>query len=220
MARLRKMQGNLEPSEPRTAQKSPGLSRPRKAKACQRCRTRKQRCEGPPACRNCASANEGQSFQTFPGVTSTYTLVSLVLLYHDLMQPLRGSPDRQVMRIGRPTPLNGMRKAAIVWLQSAKEGIEVMFTDWTAFICSVPVPRPSFQASTVHWTRTDSWQNVFPPNASAWRFTRFGTSNHSKHGSPIFSVKRYRRMVLCDTLVIPGLPMSFPTPKALGISWT
>ncbi|EEU33727.1 uncharacterized protein NECHADRAFT_89214 [Fusarium vanettenii 77-13-4] len=45
-------------SSPRSGQKKPGLSRPRKAKACQRCRTRKQRCEGPPNCQNCASANE------------------------------------------------------------------------------------------------------------------------------------------------------------------
>ncbi|KAH9208009.1 hypothetical protein DL95DRAFT_428864 [Leptodontidium sp. 2 PMI_412] len=51
-------QGNLEPSRPRPARKSPGMSRPRKSKACQRCRARKQRCEGPPACKNCASANE------------------------------------------------------------------------------------------------------------------------------------------------------------------
>ncbi|KAF6824118.1 hypothetical protein CMUS01_10388 [Colletotrichum musicola] len=51
------MVGDSGPS-PRSAQKTPGLSRPRKAKACQRCRTRKQRCEGPPNCQNCASANE------------------------------------------------------------------------------------------------------------------------------------------------------------------
>ncbi|KAH6697634.1 hypothetical protein F5X68DRAFT_257763 [Plectosphaerella plurivora] len=52
------MEGNSEPSPRAAAQKTPGLSRPRRAKACQRCRTRKQRCEGPPNCRNCVSANE------------------------------------------------------------------------------------------------------------------------------------------------------------------
>ncbi|KAM0234320.1 hypothetical protein ACHAP5_010134 [Fusarium lateritium] len=51
------MEATSEPSL-RSARRKPGLSRPRKAKACQRCRTRKQRCEGPPNCKNCASANE------------------------------------------------------------------------------------------------------------------------------------------------------------------
>lgn len=57
-----RMQRNLRPADARAAQKSPSMSRPRKSKACQRCRARKQRCEGPPACRNCVSADEGQSF--------------------------------------------------------------------------------------------------------------------------------------------------------------
>ncbi|KIV89630.1 hypothetical protein PV10_07016 [Exophiala mesophila] len=107
------MQPNAEYMGLRTPRRASNMSRPKKAKACQRCRSRKQRCDNQvPTCRNCASANiecipashepmgmysvsyvrslESQlsNFQDHPGEPISNQIVN---------QPHSDSPSRQIL---------------------------------------------------------------------------------------------------------------------------